>query len=188
MPYDINIEGMHELIFKLQNLCHASKSFCIKYQIHKYNDEETDDYDWAYYFGRLKNLVCDYLIQCSIKLRILLDILRNDDHNKNINFVSMNEKSLNNIDIGKYLEGNGNITVREICNKIIHATDTQFDWQEIEKDSIEFWSGIIFLYGKKNTKVWALELNVEAFCTAFLRFIDLLEDEVDWSHLYKYDQ
>ncbi len=188
MPYDINIEGMHELIFKLQNLCHASKSFCIKYQIHKYNDEETDDYDWTYYFGGLKSFVCDYLIQCSIKLRVLLDILKNDDHNKKINYDSIDKKSLDNINIGKFLKGNDRINVREICNKIIHATDTQFDWQEIEKNKIEFWTGIIHLYGKKNIEDWELKLNVESFCTVLLRFLNSLEDEADWHHLYKYDQ
>ena len=75
MPHSINIDGIFESLFLLQNLVYASPSFCDLHKI-RWAGEAKGEFDWYYYFGWLKSIVCEHLIQVSIKLRMLEDILK----------------------------------------------------------------------------------------------------------------
>lgn len=186
MPHSINIDGTSESLFLLQNLGHASPSFC---SLHKIRwGEAKGGFDWDYYFGWLKSIVCEHLIQVSIKLRMLEDILKANDEqvDQEVDFASLDASARQGLDLGRFHEGTGTLTLREAWNKVIHATDTQFDWDE--KEDHEAWSGTVWLSGSVRGKNWKVELNVEAFSIATSRYLDRLESNVDWHHLYKYDR
>ncbi|HYX72828.1 MAG TPA: hypothetical protein VE732_08655, partial [Nitrososphaera sp.] len=75
MSHSVDIDGIHESIFLLQNLGFASRSFCKAHHIHR-DSETREDFGWDYYRGWLKSLVCDLLIQCATKTRIIQDMLK----------------------------------------------------------------------------------------------------------------
>ncbi|MEQ5816794.1 hypothetical protein J3362_14855 [Marinobacter sp. NFXS11] len=65
------------------------------------------------------------------------------------------------------------LTLREACNKIIHATRVHYDVEEVDRfESIGRKSGYlnpwVYLYGTKGKKDWKATLNVTAFCKCSL--------------------
>ncbi len=185
MPHTVDIDGIHESLFFLQNLCLASESFCKLDRIGRYA-EESGDFGWYYYFGWLKSLVCNHLIQCATKMRILQDLLSRYD--EEIDLAAIDADALKGLALGRFHPGNERLTVREACNKIIHATEVTLDWKDISKKSeTEYWTGVVWLEGTKGRKKWKLELRVSEFCRALFRVLSHLEENVDWHHLYKHD-
>ncbi len=185
MSHSVDVDGIHESLFLLQNLCSASEPFCRQHKIGRYA-EESGDFGWDYYFGWLKSSLCNHLIQCATKMRILQDLL--SEYDEELDFVALDKDALKGLTIGRFHAGNDRLTVREACNKIIHATEVTLDWTEIsKKDETEYWSGVLWLEGTKGRSKWKLELRVSEFCTALSRLLTELENQVDWYHLYKYD-
>lgn len=184
MPHSLNIDGISEGLFLLQNLCHASQSFCEKHLIEWGETHETE-FDWEYYFGWLKSNLCENLIKTAITLRMLEDIVVSDSEGE-LKPSAYYAEACRNLDLGTVLEGDFTLTLREAFNKIVHATDTQLEWND--EDGYQWWSGCVFLYGKKNGHDWKLCLDVEAFAIAAHRFIEGISSKIDWYHLYKYDR
>jgi hypothetical protein len=185
MPHSIDVDGIHESLFLLQNLSSASEPFCKQHKSGR-NAEESGDFGWDYYFGWLKSLLCNHLIQCATKMRILQDLLSEND--EEFDFAALDKDARKGLTIGRFHAGNDRLTVREACNKIIHATHVTLDWTEIsKKDETEYWSGIVWLEGTKGRSEWKLELCVSEFCRALSRLLTELENRVDWYHLYTYD-
>ncbi len=187
MPHIIDIDGMYEELFVLSNLCYASPHFCKSHDIGRLCEEK--EYDWHYYFGHLKALVSKTLIHCSISLRVLQDFLKN---NEDVDFASLDNDARDSLVLGVFTRGSGNLTLREACNKIIHAIEFTLSWQDLEVNASgetpEFWDGKVILQGERDGKEWQIHLNVLSFCTATHRFLKALEDDVDWYHLYKHDR
>ncbi|MCA9102848.1 MAG: hypothetical protein KDA63_16930 [Planctomycetales bacterium] len=184
MPHTLNIDGVSESLFLLQTLVHSSKSFCGKHKI-QYADETEEEFNWDYYFGWLKTSICENLIRSSITLRMLQDILAADEGQEPTELQRYQNDAISRLRLGDVQRGSFELTLREVFIKIIHATDTQLDWNE-EVD-FEWWSGSVWLYGVNHGSDWALKLNVEAFATAAACYIDFIEENIDWHHLYKHD-
>lgn len=186
MPHYVDIEGAQESLFLLQNLCHGSRSFCAAHHIHRYSDTESP-FDWYYYSGWLKFCVCKHLIQCAIHLRILQDILR--EHTESIDLSAMDRTALADLDIGTYRPGTGELTLREACNKIIHATEVTLDWTDGDTaEQFEYWTGALLLRGTKGSNHWEVELKVPSLLTGLSLLFNELEESPDLYDLYKYDE
>jgi hypothetical protein len=153
MPHSINIDDIKQSVFILQNFCFASHAFCKKYEISEYSEAE-EEFTWDYYYGWLRALVSEHLLQCAIKIRVLQDVVRENDEEEE--FKELEKQSQGDLVLGS-LDGDNNLlTLREACNKIIHAVEVSLDWTPIgcEKDMPEdeapqFWSGIVKLRGRK---------------------------------------
>jgi hypothetical protein len=194
MPHRIDIDGISENLFILQNLSLASRSFCEKYRINQYSEEESE-FDWYYYLGWLKSIVSEKLIDCAIKVRILQDFLREED--EEIDFADLDQRACSDLVLGQFHAGSDPLTLREACNKIIHATKVNLVWKDVasgaedereaDEDRPEYWNGSVMLEGSKGNKEWKLELYVVDFCIALERLLSELGDSVDWYHIYKYD-
>jgi hypothetical protein len=157
MPHSVNVDGIHESLFLLQNFCSASEPFCRQHKIGR-SAEESGDFGWDYYFGWLKSLLCNHLIQCATKMRILQDLLA--EYDEELDFAALDMNALKGLTIGKFHTGNGQLTAREACNKIIHATEVTLDWTKIsKKGETEYWSGVLWLEGTKGRNKWKLERN-----------------------------
>lgn len=191
MPHSINTDEINQSVFILQNLCFASHAFCKKYEIDEYSESEKE-FNWDYYYGLLRPLVSEHLLQCAIKFRVLQDVVREND--EEINFADLDGYACNDLILGILNGDNSMLTVREACNKIIHATEISLDWTPIDnKADIDegkasyFWSGIVKLRGKKGNSKWELSLHIEDFCIALSRLLSILEGKVNWWHAYKWN-
>lgn len=188
MPHSVDMTGLTERLFVLHNLCHASRSLCDKYKIGRYVDDVIE-YEWNDYFGWLKVIVCESLIHLATRIRIIEDSVRSDE--QEIEFEKIDKESRKGLMLGKLQKGNEKVTIRELCNKIIHAKSIAFDWApftQSDDKSPEYWTGTAWLLDEKGKAEWKLELSVEDLCVAFRRYIEILEYEVDWDSLYKYDE
>lgn len=190
MPYRIDIDGIHKNLFLLNNLSFSSKNFCEKYLIHRENETESE-YNWQYYLGWLKFVVSDILIDSSIKFRTMQDIIHSED--EEYNFDRMNDIIFKDLSICETNNIQGGI--RGICNKIIHANEITLVWEEVHLNvnsnngkQYEYWNGDINLDGRHRNQKWEIILHISEYCLAMERAITLLEDTIDWHHLYKYDE
>jgi hypothetical protein len=183
MPHSLNIDGVSESLFLIQTLAHGSKSFCETHQI-KWGEEVASEFQWDYYFGWLKSLLCENLIKSSITLRMLQDIVTAQEQD-GLDLSLIEASAMFGLSLGTVSQGGFSLTLRESFNKIIHATDTLLVWED-SGDS-EFWTGRIILTGRLRASEWKLELDVINFCIAANRFVESVGGEVDWNRLYKYD-
>lgn len=189
MPHFVNIDGMHESLFLLQQLRVASQQYCEKHSILRGESEESA-IGWDYYAGMLKSSVCDHLIQISIKLRILQDIVREVDHSHiedGFSIERVDEDARDGLIIGQDASGSG-LSVREACNKILHATETTLEWSESSDPPYEYWTGRVKLQGRYRKEEWTINMDVEAFSLAAFRYLRDIEDQVDLPRLYKHDE
>jgi hypothetical protein len=68
------------------------------------------------------------------------------------------------------------LTLREACNKLIHASRINFSLDEVNLGchegvrlrAISFYEDLIYLYGSRGTTTWRAELDVVRFCRVAL--------------------
>ncbi len=188
MPHRIDIDGISKRLFILNNLVFASKSFCETFQVDRV-DEEDKPFGWDYYFGWLKSTVSESLLDTAIKIRVMQDFLKYEKFGAT-NFKDIEDRAISGTVVGSFLPSLKKLSVRETCNKIIHAVEMRLVWIDGRKDdgSYEFWNGNVMLEGVKENKNWECELYVNNFCVVIERLLSILENEVDWHHIYKYDE
>ncbi len=58
------------------------------------------------------------------------------------------------------------LTLREACNKIIHASKVRFDVEELGAQ--RYFNPIIYLYGNLHGRDWRVQLNIVDFCKAYI--------------------
>jgi hypothetical protein len=61
------------------------------------------------------------------------------------------------------------LSLREACNKIIHATKVRFDVEETEGQT--YLNPYIYLYGKQNKNSWKATLDIVAFSKAYVSIV-----------------
>jgi len=191
MPHRINTDDIKENLFILRNLSIASRSFCEKYKTNRFSGEESEC-GWDYYVGWLKPIVSEKLIDCAIKARIVLDFCPEED--EEIDISALDQKACRGIVLGKFHVGSCPLTLREIFNKIIHATEVSLVWEDLTSEDLavkassenspEYWKGSVMLCGSKRGEKWELELYVTEFCTALEKLIGELENNVDFHDIY----
>ncbi len=188
MPHRIDIDGISKRIFILNNLAFASKPFCETFQVDR-GDEEDKPFGWTYYLGWLKSTVSESLIDTAIKIRVMNDFLKYEELGAT-NFREIEGKAISGTVVGRFLPSFKELSLRETCNKIIHAIEMNLKWIDgrNEDSSFEFWNGNVILEGVKGKENWKCELNVITFCVVVERLLSILENEVDWHHIYKYDE
>ena len=194
MPHHIDIDSIHQIVFLILHLCYGSKTFAQAHRIDAMRIEGNINYE--YYFGWLKFLLSEKLIEISIKTRIAMDFLsEEDDH---IDLYEEDQIISSDYNIGFFIGNDSLVTIRETCNKIVHAIsiipneeegdDEHFlDDENSNKREWEYWNGVLELKGSNRGKEWKFTLHVSDFCLAVEEFICFIEDSFDWSHVYKYD-
>ena len=105
-----------------------------------------------------------------------------------VDLAAIDEESREGFNIGIVHAGNVNLTVRESCNKIIHATKVDFNWTEVNlrktKKKAEYWNGGYHLHGKLGRATWHIELDMHAWARAMENFHCILGEQVDWFEVY----
>jgi hypothetical protein len=181
MPHTFDEVGFYERVFVLRHFCHGSREFCTT----KPNDRGED---WKDYRQWMKSIVTDHLINLSIKLRILQDSFRGTGIE--IDFNRIADEALHGLSIGHTSSDPKTLSIREACNKVIHATEVCLEWKESAEISgdgdSEYWSGALTLRGEREGRPWEVYLCVDDFSIALSRMIDSIDD-VSWEQLYEHD-
>ena len=117
MSHIISFEEIFIKTFILQHLSLGSKAYCKDRLCGSEIDQ--GNYELDIYWGSIKSIACSYLLECSIKLRVIQDSIKKDS----IKIDDLDKKARRNITIGSVLYGEFHLNIRESCNKIIHATN-----------------------------------------------------------------
>ncbi len=98
------------------------------------------------------------------------------ESNTEINLSNIDTQARNNLSLGIIHGGTFQLSLRESCNKIIHATKAYPDWSEkaVNGKSFKYWNGSFHLKGSKGSVNWHLELYVGNWAKALGRYHDAL--------------
>jgi hypothetical protein len=175
MSYVINFDELDGNLFLLQQLVLASENYCSQEMIG--SDLDIGDGKLDVYWGWVKGIVSDYLVDCAIKTRIFQDYLSENENTINLDSAKADLESRKNLTIGIIHEGSFELTLRESCNKIIHAKKSIPSWSEKEKAGkvFKYWNGSFDLYGSKGNRNWHLELRVGDWAKAMSLYHDMLD-------------
>ncbi|WP_146137343.1 hypothetical protein [Zobellella taiwanensis] len=110
------------------------------------------------YWDNLQKLVSDYLIQCATRTRIMQDF--SDFSTDNPEYCPDEESCRKYPGLATILEGNFHLSLRECCNKIIHAKNVELVPLVDKVTNLKYWSGLCVLGGDKSKKSWKLQINI----------------------------
>lgn len=185
MPHLIDFDGLERSLFILRHITYGSPEFCASTKLTR--DCYGGDYEWWEYTGLLKSIVSNTVIECAIKVRMIQDFVASDSQEVDLN--ELDKDARNEIQIGQFIGSELPLTLRESCNKIVHASEARLRWKnEGNEGSIEYWNGVYELWGNKGNKPWHVELNIAEWCIGMIRFNKAIQESVDWVHVYKHDE
>jgi len=169
MSHILNLEVVVENLVILQHFAAGSEQYCRDRLIGSENDIGDGAYDE--YWSWIKGLVSAYTLESSIRLRVLLDSVADKPEADKIPNLDTDARS--GLVIGKVIDGKFKLTLRETCNKIIHAKKVIPVWLTGIERGIEFkyWSGDYDLSGTKGKESWRLLLHVGGWARCVERFL-----------------
>lgn len=202
MPHKVNSDSIHENIFLLINVCLAAEKFAKTYDLDYEN--EADTINGTYYYSFLQAIVSEKLIDTAIKARILFDIVLDwqkdqDKHDPDsFDLRQIDLKFTEQRNIGYFIGIDDTISLREACNKIIHAIEIDYklvigddhhdlDEEREEKREWKYWDGVVEFKGQKGSRPWSFCLHVNEFCDTMSEMLSFLDLNVDWYRIHKYD-
>jgi hypothetical protein len=120
---------------------------------------------------------------------MMQDLAKHSDDGMDLS--AMENDAVKGLAIGSALSSTKPISLRDSCNKVIHATEARLRW--LEKPcatlSCEYWSGHYHLSGTETSgREWEVHLYIPDWCTAMTRFNRDFQMQVDWSSLAKWDE
>jgi hypothetical protein len=186
MTHSIDFKGIEERLFLIQSVVLSSRAYCeerdIGRTVGRYGEGTWSDYSY-----RLQGLISDYAIECAIKTRMVQDFVAAGS--TDIDLASADAEARDGFDIGVVHSGSFDLTVRESCNKIIHATNVELGWTSANlrksKKKIEYWGGSYHLRGKQGKSTWHVELDMRPWAIAMENFHSILDERVDWEQIYE---
>lgn len=169
MSHLLDIERSYEKLVLLQHFAHGSKQFCLERQTG--SEKDIGDGEFDSYWGWVKHIASSYTLECSIRLRVLLDIFTDMPEAEII--TELDTETRAGKIIGEIVEGNFDLTLRETCNKIIHARKVIPIWSTETNTDITFkyWSGDLDLSGKMGRNSWRLILHVSPWAKCVEEFL-----------------
>ncbi|WP_162890638.1 hypothetical protein [Salinibacter ruber] len=126
MPHPVDFREIESKLFLLDQLCYSSKPYTRHSGLSREYDSDFAEPDWIRYAGNLASIVGDYTVECAAKTRVAQDFIRRHDAPADIEMISDN--ALEICDIGEYGSGENVSSIRESCNKLIHATEATLKW------------------------------------------------------------
>ncbi len=137
------------------------------YSISEFEIEHANYIEW------LIETVSSHLILCATRTRVLQDSYDfSIEHNPNY---SADREAYEYFDsIVEVQKGDFNPSLRECCNKIIHATTYNLEFAKSESGA-DYWTGKCVLEGRYNKKEWRISVNVTKFCFSLRHFIDIIK-------------
>lgn len=178
MPHQIYYSSIEEHLFLIEQIAHASLP-CIKElhaSLNTKKDEEwiTSDFDLAHmeYTDWLEKTISDYLIQCATRTRIIQDSMAGDfeqGHDPDKEAYDLFE------DVAICHEGKIRLSLRECCNKVIHAKRFELDFVSEEQYPFSYWNGKCQLRGDNRGQPWHIEINLKRWVLAMKHYYECLK-------------
>lgn len=182
MSHSVDLDGILEKLVLLQHFSFGSEEYCRDRLIGSIEDQ--GGYEEDNYWGWTKSITSNYILECSIKLRVIQDtfnindrVLEDSNSGTDINLNLFDQKACNKLIIGEIVYGNFKLSLRESCNKIIHAVNVKPLWVRNSNNGIDYqyWNGKIQLTGAHGKTKWQMILDVAQWARAYENFIELLE-------------
>jgi hypothetical protein len=175
MSHVLNFDELDGHLFILQQLVLASQHYCGQEMIG--SDLDIGDGKFDVYWGWIKGTVSEYLIDCAIKTRIFQDYLADGKNTIEVDLAQVDLDARKNLQIAIIHEGDFELTLREICNKIIHAKQSIPSWSEKTREEkvFKYWNGSFHLHGSKGKQNWHLELRVGDWAKAMTLYHHMLD-------------
>jgi hypothetical protein len=181
MSHSLDFVGLNEKLFLLRHVIAGNKEFSRREQQYQ-GTQSTSSEDWDNYAGRLRYFVSNDLIEIAAKFRVIQDTVISQvdaDYLRTLDAQCIKRKS-----IGMVLAGDVALTLRESCNKIIHANTFNLVFQNarstVPRHVYSYWNGICQLSGTHSKKHWRVALDVYRWADAMDCFLDDLASNVDW--------
>lgn len=190
MPHVVDFDSVEQKLFNLQHLCYGSRSACEHYRIYR-ESEATADYHWYEYAGILKTIVSTTMIEAAIKLRMVQDFSRAEMGEEDaLDWERIEQEAVAGLAIGALTGNADTLSLRESCNKIVHATEARLKWDVVPHGDglVECWSGVYQLWGSKRLVPWQVDINVPDWCNAMIRLNKSVQVNIDWHRVYKNDE
>ncbi len=200
MAHRVDLDSIHQNVFILLNICYAAKAFAQSHDLSSY--EEMDPINGPFYVGWLKFTLSEKLIDLAIKTRILLDLVREEEARYKetgeayvIDSRALDSEIAEKYNIGFFVGSDNEVSIRESCNKIIHALEIRpilergddervLDEKSEQKREWLYWGGVLDLSGTRGKEKWAFTLHVSVFCRALEEFVQQIECSVDWKSIH----
>ena len=182
MGHAIDFGGIEEKLFLLQQLSCASQvnaEWKSKY-INSKKEESWQvselEIELDQNFAFTESIVSNYMIDIAVKTRIFQDHFK--ENHFECGFSEFDQAAIDYVggDIGSVVSGNFSLTLRESCNKIIHAKKFRL----LKSDSTPnnyFWSGLCELQGSFNKQEWQVYIKVKEWAASLWYYHESLAEE-----------
>lgn len=181
MSHSLDLAGIYGRLFLLRHFVAGNKEFSRREQQYQGTQSDQSE-DWDNYAGRLSNIVSNDLIEIAAKFRVIQDTAVSQvsaDYLRTLDVECTGGKS-----VGSVLVGNFTLTLRESCNKIIHATTFNLVFQNarstVPRYPYSYWNGICQLAGTHSKKQWRVALDVYRWADAMDHFLEDLAGNIEW--------
>jgi len=173
MSHAIDFDGLQEKLFLLRHLSLGSRSYCSEEELGSEIDVGEGEFDS--YWGLLKGILSNYLIECAVKLRMIQEFCAKNGYAEKLSNAEI--VALAGIVIGRIEKGNFPLSIRETTNKIIHSTRAiiSFSKEPAKHGEYRFWSGYYHLQGTKGAADWQLAIDVNSWAKAVSIYLKALE-------------
>jgi hypothetical protein len=181
MTHSLDFVGLNKKLFLLRHLITGNKEFSRREQQYQGTQADPSE-DWDQHAARLRYMVSNDLIEIAAKFRVMQDIASMQLSSASLR--ELDRSCLGRKGIGTVLEGEVQLTLRESCNKIIHASKFQLIFQNarsvVPSHLYSYWNGICQFSGSQAKKHWRIALDVYRWADAMGCFLEELADNVDW--------
>lgn len=185
MSHIIYYASIEEHLFLLEQLAHGSQS-TVRYLYETLDTKKTEDYSisefelslfgfegFEYgYWDYLHKMVSDYLIQCATRTRIIQDI--SDLSTEDPSYCPDKEAFEAYSNVANLIEGCVALSLRECCNKIIHAKSLKLISASSTQGDFEYWNGACLLSGDQQGKPWKIELDIKKWVLAMRLYLSII--------------
>jgi hypothetical protein len=179
MSHFFDLMGMYQQLFRLSHLASGAK----EYGRYRMLEEGEIDYesDWSVYYTHIRNFISSDLIELAAKVRVAQDSMLDSIGEKELR--ELDSDATRGLSIGS-VKGSFDLTLRESCNKIIHAKQFEIGIASARNRSPEYtynyWNGLCMLSGVQGRKPWSVDLNVVEWCNAMESFTESMSQYVEW--------
>lgn len=181
MTHSLDFGGLNQRLFLLRHLIAGNKEFSRREQ-HYQGTQSDPSEDWDRYAARLRHMISNDLIEIAAKFRVLQDTASMQVSPTALR--DLDRRCLKKRPIGTVLEGDVDLTLRESCNKIIHANNFKLIFQNarsaVPRHVYSYWNGICQFSGSQSKKHWRVALDVYRWAEAMDCFLEELSGNVDW--------
>ena len=169
MSHFLDFISFEERLVVIEHFAHGSRSYCASRRVGSKFDQGDDQLDQ--YWSWLKGTVGAHVLECAIKFRVLCDTAGSGEGKSKVK--ALDEAACAERTLCTISEGDFDVSLRELSNKIIHAIHVVPVWVTARQrgTSFKYWGGQLQLSGANQRKAWKLSLNVSVWAVAMQHFL-----------------